>query len=268
MHDSVLDGSQVADDWERHWREFRAAAALSPATRYRRRLALRLWEQGPHPAPVRMLEIGSGAGEFAAAFLARHPGASYLGLELSHEAVEAAMRRAPAARFLERDLLQPAGAGKRLDFRASDAICLDVLEHVEDPRLLLRHASAYMAPGCRLIVTVPGGWHSDFYRHIGHRRHYTPGELGGLLASAGFCVEATHAAGFPFFNLYRMLVTWRGEALIADAARPPSLTMRISGALFDLLFHLNLRRRGGWQSVAIARLRAPPLTSDSAAENW
>jgi hypothetical protein len=102
-----------------------------------------------------------------------------------------------------------------------------VLEHLDDPGLLLRHAAAYMAPGCKLVVTVPGGWYSAFYSHIGHRRHYTPAQLSGLLESAGFAVERAYAAGFPFFNLYRMLVTLRGGGdLIAEAARAPSLLMR------------------------------------------
>ncbi len=31
----------------------------------------------------------------------------------------------------------------------------------------------YLAPGCRLVVTVPGGPRSAFDRHIGHRRHFS-----------------------------------------------------------------------------------------------
>jgi hypothetical protein len=129
-----------------------------------------------------------------------------------------------------------------------------VLEHLDDPASLLRHAAAYMAPGCRLVVTVPGGWRSAFYSHIGHRRHYTPAQLGGLLESAGFTVERAYAAGFPFFNLYRMLVTLRGRELISAAARAPTRLMRASGALFDALFRLNLMHPWGWQTVAVARL--------------
>ena len=274
MHDSVCHGYQAVDDWDRHWLDFSAAAELSPATRYRRRLALQLLGKEPgiyrDGATVRMLEIGSGAGQFAEEFLARSPRAQFLGLELSRTGVDIASRRVPSARFLQRDLLAPCGTGSNLsgglDFRATHALCSDVLEHLDDPGLLLRHAAAYMAPGCKLVVTVPGGWYSAFYGHIGHRRHYTPAQLSGLLESAGFAVERAYAEGFPFFNLYRMLVTLRGQALIAEAARGPSLLMRASGAIFDALFRLNLMHPWGWgrfprhASGGVADLRAAAPT--------
>lgn len=254
MHDSVCHGHQAVDDWDRHWQDFSAAAELSPATRYRRRLALQLLA-GAQDSAMRMLEIGSGAGQFAAEFLARVPRAQFVGLELSHTGVEIASRRVPAADFRQRDLLAPAAPEDGVDFRATHALCSDVLEHLDDPALLLGHAAAYMAPGCKLVVTVPGGWYSAFYGHIGHRRHYTPGELSELLKSAGFTVERVYAAGFPFFNLYRMLVTLRGQALIGDAARGPSRAMRAAGAAFDALFRLNGMHRWGWQTIAVARYR-------------
>lgn len=259
MHDSVCDRDQAVDDWDRHWLDFSAAAGLSPATRYRRRLALRLFlqsmgEDGRNTA-ARMLEIGSGAGQFAEEFLGAAPRAHFLGLELSRTGVDIASRRVPAARFVQRDLRAPAAPDDDLDFRATHALCSDVLEHLDDPCLLLRHAAAYMAPGCKLVVTVPGGWYSAFYGHIGHRRHYTPAQLSVLLERAGFAVERAYAAGFPFFNIYRMLVTLRGPELIAEAARAPALLMRASGAIFDALFRLNLMHPWGWQTVAVARYR-------------
>jgi len=258
LRDPALPADQV-DNWDRHWLAFSAAAELSPATRYRRKLALRFLDVDPHSASMRMLEIGSGAGQFAAEFLARAPRAQFLGVELSRTGVRMAARRAPAARFLQRDLLAPCGTdfslSGALDFRATHALCSDVLEHLDDPGLLLRHAAAYMAPGCRLVVTVPGGWRSAFYSHIGHRRHYTPAQLGGLLESAGFAVERACAAGFPFFNLYRMLVTLRGRELVAEAARAPTFLMRAAGAVFNALFRLNLMHPWGWQTVAVARYR-------------
>src|ERR1039458_7278396 len=256
MHDLVRPDYQLVDDWDRHWMDFSAAAELSPATRYRRKLALRLLGIDRHNASVRMLEIGSGAGQFAEEFLAHAPRAQFLGLELSRTGVRMAARRTPAARFLQRDLLALATPGDGLDFRATHALCSDVLEHLDDPGVLLRHAAAYMAPGCQLVVTVPGGWRSAFYSHIGHRRHYTPAQLRGLLESAGFAVERAYAAGFPFFNLYRMLVTLRGAELVAAAARGPTLLMRAAGAIFEALFRLNLMHPWGWQTLAVTRYRS------------
>jgi SAM-dependent methyltransferase len=255
MYDSVPRCDLVADDWDRHWLDFSAASELSPATLYRRRLAFRLLAIHSRDDSARMLEIGSGTGKFAGEFHARLPQARYLGLELSRTGVEIASRRVPRAKFVQRDLLQAPRPDEDVDFRATHALCSDVLEHLDDPRLLLRNAAQYMAPGCKLVVTVPGGWWNAFYGHIGHRRHYNPADLKDLLEKSGFEVERTYAAGFPFFNLYRMLVTLRGAELIEEAAREPSLLLRVGGAVFNALFRLNLLHPWGWQTLAVARYR-------------
>jgi hypothetical protein len=126
-----------------------------------------------------------------------------------------------------------------------------VLEHLDNPQLLLVNAQAWMAPGCKLIVTVPGGPMSEFDRHIGHRQHYAPQELRCLLERAGFRVERASGAGYPFFDLYRRVVIARGSRLIEDVSRRPSLAARVAMRVFDALFRLNLRSRG-WQTFAIA----------------
>ena len=95
-------------------------------------------------------------------------------------------------------------------------MCSEVLEHVAEPVRLLRNAKSLLAPGCRVIVTVPGGPRSAFDRHIGHHRHFTAADLRGVLTDAGFAVERVHRAGFPFFNLYKLAVIARGRRLIAD----------------------------------------------------
>ena len=64
------------------------------------------------------------------------------------------------------------------------------------------------------------------YRHIGHRRHYSPQELRQLLESAGFRVESVYGAGFPFFNLFRVFLTIRGEKLVKDISGLPSSLVR------------------------------------------
>jgi hypothetical protein len=109
-----------------------------------------------------------------------------------------------------------------------------------------------LAPGCKLVVTVPGGPMNAFYKHIGHRRHYSPKEIGEVLQQAGYRVEELYGAGFPFFNLFRRFIGWRGEKLIKAVSGEPSLTVRFGMMVFDLLFRLNLMR-WGWQTLAVAR---------------
>jgi SAM-dependent methyltransferase len=201
---------------------------------------------------ARVVEFGSGTGEFADEFCRRYPGAAYLGLDLSQTGVEISRRRVPGGNFFQRDLLQPRDSDPWFGFRATHAICSEVLEHLDEPRVFLRSALAYLSPGCKLIVTVPSGPMCAFYQVIGHRRHYTSREMSGLLQSAGFRIEKAYDAGFPFFNLFRLFISWRGDKLMESIAGPPSPAVRIASWLLDLLFRLNLKR-WGWQTVVVAR---------------
>jgi SAM-dependent methyltransferase len=208
---------------------------------------------------ARVLDIGSGQGDLAVDLLERHPEADCVGVELSTSGVSIAAQRVPQARFFERDLLQAAAPPENLQGWATHAVCSEVLEHLDEPQRLMTNALAWMAPGCRVVVTVPGGPMSSFDRHIGHRRHYDPASLRRLLERAGLHVESVTGAGFPFFNLYRLAVIARGDRLLHDVSRPdggdPRWSARAAMRIFDGAFSLN-RSRGpfGWQMLALARL--------------
>jgi SAM-dependent methyltransferase len=251
----------AGDDWDSHWDDFGRANERNPAQDYRRHLILRLLER--RGEPQRLLDIGSGNGEFLAVAGSRWVKAELFGLELSESAVEHARRRVPGARFYPCDLLGSITVDDDDASWATHAACSEVLEHVDDPVMLLKNARKWLAPGCRIVVTVPGGPMSAFDRYIGHRRHFSPRDLAGVIRSAGLEVQQVMAAGFPFFNVYRGLVLARGEALITDAKSGSDTTAtgvltRVAMAAFRPLFALNLPRSPfGWQTVAVAR---EPLT--------
>jgi SAM-dependent methyltransferase len=244
------------DDWERHWEDYAESAEHNPAQLYRRRLILGLLTADAK----RILDVGSGQGDLALTLATDRPGAEVVGLEQTRSGVEAAARKAPRAVFIQRDLLDPSGSTGRYAGWATDAICSEVLEHVDDPATLLGTARGYMQDGCRLVVTVPGGPMSAFDRHIGHRRHFRSAELRQTLEAAGFEVERISRAGFPFFNLYRVMVVLRGERLVRDVAsdrnRSESWSARIVMAAFRCLFTFNVPSSPfGWQLVAVASAR-------------
>ena len=254
MREILAQNVVERDDWDRHWKDLAEGTAVNPAQEYRRTLILAALDLDRAPAP-KVLDIGSGLGDLLVDLHALYPNIPKVGIELSRSGSEIASRRLPQARFLQRDLI--GGRDDPGEYRAfaTHAVCSEVLEHVDDPVRLLRNSQPYLAPGCWLVVTVPGGPKSQFDLHIGHRRHFTPQELRDVLSKAGFKVDYTTGAGFPFFNLYRLLVILRGKRLVADSEGEPSALLKLVSHIFDQLFRLNLSKSAlGWQTIGIARL--------------
>jgi SAM-dependent methyltransferase len=245
-----------SDDWDQHWDDYAAAVESNPAQDYRRRVTLKLLEATG--APRRLLDVGSGLGDFLELASERWPQAELLGLEPSEVGVRRSEAKVPRSRFITGDIMADAEVPADLERWATHAVCSEVLEHVDDDVALLAAAQRLMAPGCRLVVTVPGGTMSAFDRHIGHRRHYTPASLATVLRSAGYEVETTTGAGFPFFNLYRRMVIARGERLVDDVRSgggSPGGAARAAMAGFGLLFRLNASSSPrGVQIVGVARM--------------
>lgn len=240
------------DDWDQHWSEYAESAAENPAQDFRRRLILRLL--AGVSASSRVLDIGSGTGDLAASLCEAYPGTSVLGLELSRTGVEISQRRVPAAAFLQVDLSADEPPPEYRSW-ATHAVCSEVLEHVDDPGALMAKCRAYLAADCLVVVTVPGGPMTEYDRHIGHRRHFDPSTLGDLLRRSGYEVCTSTGAGYPVFNVYRLLMRALGARLVAIAgSTEPSALSRLAMRAFGLALRHNLwLSRRGWQIVAVAR---------------
>lgn len=250
------------DDWDSHWDRYAASARLNPAQHMRHRSILAALRRGPWPIE-RLLDVGSGQGDFLDAAVRAGAARAYAGFELSESGVRISRSKVPQADVLQNDLLAPGEEAARFAGWASAAVCSDVIEHLDDPVGFLRALSTYLAAGALLVLTVPGGPMSQFDRHIGHRRHYDGKLVAEVLEKSGFVVEHVWLAGFPFFNLYRLLVVLRGSRLIADVesdARDEvaSPLAKLVMTAFDVLFKYNLSNcRFGWQVVALARKLEP-----------
>jgi SAM-dependent methyltransferase len=261
---AILGGASKSpdpDDWDHHWDAYGEAAEGNPANVYRHQLVMRLL--GRPPAGATVLDIGSGQGEFAIHLRETYPDVAVWGVEYSAAGVErsraAALARRVDVGFTQLDLMQPVTLGPGQP-AAGYAVCSEVLEHVADPARLLRNSKTLLTPGCRVIVTVPGGPRSAFDRHIGHHRHFKPAGLRGVLTDAGLTVERVLRAGFPCFNVYKLAVIARGRRLIADVedrapgATPSRVELAATG-FFDFGFkHSRDDFPLGWQMAAVARV--------------
>jgi len=86
----------------------------------------------------------------------------------------------------------------------------DVLEHCEPEPVALAELARVLAPGGRLLLSVPAyqwAW-SDFDEENGHHRRYTRRRLVRAVEAAGLQVDRTTYAFmsvFPFFAAERLL---------------------------------------------------------------
>ena len=154
----------------------------------------------PKDAPI--LEVGCGDGSFTRS-LAGHS-SRVTAVDISHSQIERNARAHPEIKFVQHDLAQP------LPFapESFDVIwCSEVLEHLFDPGFALREMQRVMAPGGRLLVTVPYHgmvkdvlialfkWDEHFVPTNPHIRFFTRKTLSQLAASAGFEQVQTTTCG-------------------------------------------------------------------------
>jgi SAM-dependent methyltransferase len=169
----------------------------------RRRILAGLIERQVKPeADARILEIGCGTG--ANLDLLMHYG-TVEGIEPDPEARAFASARSGI----------PIAGGTlpgsvEIEDGRYDLIALfDVLEHIEDDRGALFELARKLAPGGKLLITVPAMpwlWSAHDVAHHHHRR-YTAETLRGALAAAGL-----HARYLTYFNtlLFPLIAAARG----------------------------------------------------------
>lgn len=148
----------------------------------------------------RVLDVGTATGSVAGAL--RERGARVWGIEIDKEAA------AEAARFCEQVVV---GDVEELDLREELnqdqfdwLLFLDVLEHLRDPRATLERCLDLLAPGGRVLISLPNIAHASVrlqllrghfqYTDTGlldhtHLRFFEEQSMRQLLASAGLSIE-------------------------------------------------------------------------------
>lgn len=258
MSSDELSSFVNRDDWESHWERLRTITRLNPADAYRYGLVLRALELQARGAGARILDAGCGSGTLLALCANRYPEAQLLGLDFSRTGLSMAASQVPNASFAQVDLttvsLPPPPMYSQW---ATHAICSEVIEHLDQPDSFLRNLKRWLTPDAQFVLTVPSGPMAYYHHHVGHRRHYTCDDLASLLSATGYIVHKVQRAGFPFFNLYRLLTQMRGKKLIhdvqtSDEGRKSNL-LHLAFAILRPCFRLNLSHGPfGWQLLATA----------------
>lgn len=145
------------------------------------------------PRDARILEVGAGTGGNLV-MLSRHGQVS--AMEMDARARELATQKTDGA-----FLILAGSCPDDIPFQdeAFDLICMfDVLEHIDQDVATLAELRKRLAPGGRLLVTVPAYrwlWSShDVFLH--HKRRYTGGRLRQVFGAAGL-----HVDRISYFNM-------------------------------------------------------------------
>jgi SAM-dependent methyltransferase len=191
---------------------------------------------------ARILDAGCGSGRNMVDLARR---GSVTGVELSETSVRLARERGVGDVVLGSVLEMPF-----TDASFDLAVCLDVIEHLEDDAAALRELRRVVAPGGWLLVTVPAyQWLWSGHDEINHHhRRYTDGSLRRAAEQAGWTeVRSTHfnALLLPAAILLRVLERFKANATASslDLWVPP---MALNWLLErPLLLEASLIGRGG-----------------------
>ena len=133
--------------------------------------------------PARLLEVGCGTGTVLSGLAAA--GYVVTGLEMHLELARRAAAAVPSAQIFSANVFAP--PDELLERGPFDAIgFFDVLEHLEAPEMVLRACGRLLAPGGRLVGTLPALdllW-SDYDLFAGHRFRYDRPRLAAVFERA------------------------------------------------------------------------------------
>jgi 2-polyprenyl-3-methyl-5-hydroxy-6-metoxy-1,4-benzoquinol methylase len=169
-----------------------------------------------------VLDLGCGNGAFTA--LLAQPGWRVTAIDGSLSGIRVARESFPGIRFLQDDVTGALNSLKSCTFDA--VFCVEVIEHVAAPRLLVRNALRLLRPGGLAVFTTPyhgylknlalaaSGRLDQHFTALwdgGHIKFWSPATLARLLAEAGFAAPAIQGAG-------RLPYLWK--SMVVTAARP------------------------------------------------
>lgn len=203
--------------WASYWKHIQDVGPLTH-TRYR----LILGEIRSLPPKPRILDVGCGNGTLLKLLRARFKDAELHGVEPSAEAC----RLAPsdiASAIVCTGIVEFARTEQLNSFDL--VVCSEVLEHVDDPAIVLDVAAELLKPEGLAVFTVPAGmkYWSIQDQAAGHLRRFEIEEFRRLLVDCGLQIKDLYTWGGPISSLYNRLVSSVGPRSAASAAQAQSV---------------------------------------------
>jgi ubiquinone/menaquinone biosynthesis C-methylase UbiE len=202
----------VSGDYDEFYEKFfeekdEELSDVDPRMAHRRDTILRTLKEHVPPG-ANLLDVGCGIGD---ALLTIPPGYQLHAIDYAHSNVRIASRRlAGRADVRQASIYEMPFPDASMDV----ALCLEVLEHIEDDRRAVREIHRVLKPGGMLIAAVPYTYYwPQYLKLLGHFRHYTRETFSELLSSNGL----TPVAYLPNYPNWHQRYTRRYAMIRAQA---------------------------------------------------
>jgi glycosyltransferase involved in cell wall biosynthesis len=164
-----------------------------------------------------VLEVGAGIGNLSGRLMARRT--CYVAGEKDPLHLHALRNRFLRTPNVTVQAMDPEQSDFSTFGEFDTALCLNVLEYVEDPVAVVRSLARAVKPGGTLITLVPHNpaLYGTLDRTMGHRRRFRQRELAAILEASGFRIERVYRlrSGAPAWWLYGKVLKRRTVSKLA-----------------------------------------------------
>jgi SAM-dependent methyltransferase len=182
------------------------------------------------PPPGCLVEGGIGAG--GNLLFWQSLGYQVHGLDIMEESVEHARQRGLAS-VHQHDLHEPWPVAER---SASAVVLLDVIEHLREPAVALRHAANILTDNGKIIFTVPAHpWlFNEWDERLGHYRRYTFSMIRAEVEQAGLRIVTMRSWNAISLPIAVMLRTYRKAFPTKTGAEFPRVSPLVNRSLIRI----------------------------------
>ena len=204
--------------------------------------------------PRSVVDLGCGGGEMLLEVRREFPSSLLCGIDIAEHQILANRELSPGIEWRLADLEGDDPFDEGMEGRFDAVMATEIIEHVSNPDAFLRNARRLSSPGGGvLIVSTQSGPVLETERRVGHRRHFTAGEMTALLSASGWEPVRVWNAGFPFHDLSKRLANLDPDRTMRSFSEKPYTGLQNSICLLlRWLFKLNSKSRGA-QLFAVAR---------------